>query len=157
MQNETGTSKAEWHKSDTNCSALVPVKRGKSLSQLMKTNHKRMSRVLGFCLTLGTEDAWYEFSALAAVRLTELERAALAFAALYSLEYEHAEMTAAAVIGSAGDPPPSFLGGMVDARLWAEWANRSELKAYALAAYEAMSTQDQARFYQHISEVEIAA
>ncbi len=40
------------------------------------------------------------------------------------------------------------------ARSWAEAASVDELKAYALAAFEAMTPQDQAKFWFHISEVE---
>jgi len=115
-----------------------------------------MSRMLGYCLTLGGADAWAGFSVVAAARMAETERAALAFAALNSLDQEHAEMTAAASLSSAGAPLPPFLGGMDDARFWASWASRSELKTHALAAYEAMSAKDQLAFYRHISEVEIA-
>lgn len=123
----------------------------------MKPEHKRMSRMLGYCLTLGTADAWSGFSFVAAVRLSETERAALAFSALNSLELDHAEMTAAASIGTAGAPLPPFLGGMDEARFWASYASRSELKAYALASFEAMSAKDQAAFFRHISEMEVAA
>ncbi len=116
-----------------------------------------MSRALGYCLTLGTSDAWADFSALAVLRLSDEERAALAFAALCSLEPAHAERTAAAVIGEAGCPLPAFLSPMDDARFWASIAGRSELKAYVLASYEALSPKDQAAFFRHISEMEVAA
>ncbi|MDP2739055.1 MAG: hypothetical protein Q8O82_10255 [Pseudorhodobacter sp.] len=105
-----------------------------------------MCRMLGYCLTLETPDAWNGFSLVASLRLTPNERAALAFAALNSLEPDEAEMTAAAAIGSAGAPLPPFLGGMDEARFWASYANPAELKAYTLAAFEAMQAKDQAAF-----------
>ena len=108
--------------------------------------HALMCRMLGYCLTLETPDAWKGFSFVASLRLTPNERAALAFAALNSLEPDEAEMTAAAVVGSAGAPLPPFLGGMDEARLWASYATLSELKAYTLAAFEAMQAKDQAAF-----------
>lgn len=113
--------------------------------------------MLGHCLTLGNADAWSDFSFVAAVRLSETERAGLACSALNSLGADHAEMAAAASIGSAGAPLPPFLGGMGDARFWASYASRSELKAYALAAFEAMSAGDQAGFLDHINKTEAAA
>lgn len=116
-----------------------------------------MSRMLGYCLTLGTADAWSDFSFVAAVRLSETERAALAFAALNSLDLDQAEATAVASIGCAGAPLPPFLGGMDEARFWASYASRSELKAYALASFEAMSAKDRAAFCRHIREMEVAA
>ncbi|MEY8838948.1 hypothetical protein AB9K41_07955, partial [Cribrihabitans sp. XS_ASV171] len=70
----------------------------------MKPEHKRMSRMLGYCLTLGTFEAWSGFSFVAAVRLDAAERAALAFAALKSLDPDQAELTAAGAIGSTGAP-----------------------------------------------------
>lgn len=123
----------------------------------MKPEHKRMSRMLGYCLTLGTADAWSGFSFVAAERLSETERAALAFSTLNSLELDHAEMTAVAVLGLANGPIPSLLGGMDEARFWASCAARSELKAHALAAYEAMTSTDQAAFIRHITSREVAA
>lgn len=116
-----------------------------------------MSRMLGYCLTLGTTNGWADFSYIAAVRLSETERAVLATAALNSLKTVDAITTAAAAIGSVGGPLPAFLGGMSDARFWSSIGTRSELKAYALAAYEAMNTKDQVAFFQHINEEDISA
>ncbi len=42
---------------------------------------------------------------------------------------------------------------MREARAWASNATTDELKAYALACFEAMSDQDKAKFWFHISEV----
>ena len=66
-------------------------------------------------------------------------------------------MTAAASIGAAGAPLPPFLCGMDEARAWASFATSSEVKAYALAAFEAMRPKDQAAFFRLISEMEVAA
>ena len=137
--------------------ALSNRKSGFNLGKFIKPEHKRMSRVLGYCLALGEADSWADFSALAAVRLSDAERLSLAFAALCSLDPDTRETVAGASLGASGDPMPAFLGGMNDARDWARFASRNELKAYALAAFDAMSAQDQGAFFQHISEVEIAA
>ena len=66
-------------------------------------------------------------------------------------------MTAAASIGSAGAPLPPFLGAMDEARFWASYASRSELKAYALASFEALSAKDKAAFFQHLNLKDAAA
>lgn len=50
----------------------------------------------------------------------------------------------------AGAPIPAFGSVMAEARDWAAWACRAELKAYGLACYEAMSRRDQAAFLAHI-------
>lgn len=121
----------------------------------MKPEHKRMSRMIGYCLTLGTLEAWAGFRFVASVRMSEAERAMMAYFALTSLRPENAELTAATAFKSVGDPLPAFLGGLDDARTWAHFASRNELKAYALAAFEAMPARDQAAFYQHISTLEV--
>jgi len=133
-----------------NDQAITPKdyrKPGRSaMSLYAKDRHQRAAKMLGYCLTLETPDAWNGFSLVASLRLTPNERAALALAALNSLEPDEAEMTAAAAIGSAGAPLPPFLGGMDEARFWASYATRAELKAYTLAAFEAMQAKDQAAF-----------
>ena len=137
--------------------ALSNHRKRSSLSNFMRPAHKRMSRMLGYCLTLGTANAWSDFAQVAAIRLTEIERASLAFAMLRSLSPASAELTAGAALGAAGAPLPPFLGGMDEARVWASWASRAELKTHTLAGFEEMSLADQAAFFQHISELEVAA
>lgn len=127
------------------------------LSKYMKPEHKRMSRVLGYCLTLGTPEAWVGFREIANARLDRRELGMLAYSALNTLDTELAISTARAVLGAREGPSPAFLGGMDDARFWASLASRHELKAYALACFEAMAPRDQAAFFQHISNIEVAA
>lgn len=132
-------------------------KGGNILSAYMHSDHKRMSKMLGYCLVLNEPDKWAGFSVVARARMTIEERAALVVAALGSLPYQHAIETVSTVFGAAGDPLPPFLGGMEDARHWAGWASPNELKAYALAAFEAMPPKDKAAFFRHISTIEVAA
>lgn len=127
------------------------------LSRFMQDRHKRMSRMLGYTLTMGEPEAWGGFSVVCRARLTICERAGLAVAALRSLPDDYQLETAAAALGAMGDPLPPFLGGMEDARHWASWATENELKAYALACFEAMAPRDKAAFFRHISTVEVAA
>lgn len=82
-----------------------------------------MARELGYALTLRRTYGWRFFTDQAAVKLSETERAALAFPALQSLSLELAEMTAAHALGGSGSPLPPFLGGMDEARLWAACAS----------------------------------
>lgn len=137
--------------------ALSNGKSPYSISNRMNPKHKRMSRTLGYCLAIGSEEAWAGFRFVALACLEEVEAAQLAYFTLSSLHPENIEKVSRLAIGSAGSPAPAFLGGMEDARTWAAWASRQELKAYALAAFEAMTPRDQAAFFQHISNVEIAA
>lgn len=113
--------------------------------------------MLGYSLTRGTPEAWADFSFVAKARLSVFERAAIAVACLRSMPELFAMDTAAAALGCAGDPAPAFMGGMEDARDWASFASPLELKAYALAAFEAMPAKDRAAFFQHISTIEVKA
>ena len=129
-----------------------------SLSRHMKPEHKRMSRMMGYTLTLSGFDAWEGFSLVAMARMTTAERAALSWASLRSLDTpEQVELVAESVLKPAGCPLPTFLSPMADARWHAAYASPTERKAYALAHYEALSPREQMAFRKHISEVEIAA
>ncbi|WP_199738002.1 hypothetical protein [Falsigemmobacter faecalis] len=151
---EVGNFKAKSYKKPDSASNL---KSGNIVAQVMPPQYKQMSRMLGYSLLLGTANAWEGFGLLAAVRLTPQERAFMAAVLLATLDAGTVQDIAATAVNAAGDPLPSFLGGMEDARSWASWASRSELKAYALACFEAMDPKDQAAFYNHISTVEVAA
>lgn len=112
-----------------------------------------MARMLGYCLLLGDAEAWQGFGLVAAVRLNAQERAFMAAVLLATLDLDTVADISATAIGCAGDPLPPFLGGMEDARSWASWASPRELKAYALACFEAMPPKDQAAFFRHISNI----
>lgn len=127
------------------------------LSSYMKPNHKRMSRMLGYTLTLGNVEAWAGFRFVSMVRMTEAERACLAWFSLSSLEPENCDQVAQGVYRSAGWPLPAFLGGMEDARFWASMATVNELKAYALAAFQAMPAKEQSAFFRFINSIEVPA
>lgn len=124
----------------------------------MKPEHKRMSRMMGYTLSISGYDAWKGFVLVAMASMTPEERAALAWAALRSLDTpEQAELVAESVLKFANYPLPPFLNPMEDARWWASFASLKERKAYALAAYEALPPREQMAFRKHISEVEIAS
>lgn len=53
---------------------------------------------------------------------------------------------------SAGGPLPVFLSAMSDARWWASIAAPHELKAWALASYDAMRPQHQRMFLAHVTK-----
>ncbi|WP_414898813.1 hypothetical protein [Rhodovulum sp. YEN HP10] len=112
--------------------------------------HDRASRMLAAALTLEDFDAWAAASAVWAARLTGRERAALAWAALRSLDEDQAEDVAETVIGGAGAPLPPFLSVMDDAAFWAAMASGRELEAYCLASFMAMPRHRQAAFLAHV-------
>ena len=61
--------------------------------------------------------------------LNEAERVALAWTALRRLDCGEAELTCRDVLGGIDRPLPTFISPMSDARWWASYANRAELKA----------------------------
>lgn len=50
----------------------------------------------------------------------------------------------------AGAPMPPFMYIMAEARQWAGWACRAELKAYALACFTHLSAKDQDAFLSYV-------
>ncbi len=121
-----------------------------SSAKTTRISHERVVRMLGYCLTLGTAEAWAGFSLVAAVRLDATERAALGFATLNSLDADQARMTAAAALDAAGAPLPAFLGHMDEAQFWASLASPAELEAYCLASFRRMAPARQAAFLRFV-------
>jgi hypothetical protein len=68
------------------------------MSKYGKDGHKRVAKMLGYSLTLGDAAAWHGFTIVLLARLTEPERAALAFATLNSLNHNNAYKTASVAL-----------------------------------------------------------
>lgn len=83
---------------------IPPASRGRSVfSQHAKVTHKRASRMLGYALTLDDSAGWGAAAAVWVLSLTTGERAALAMAALASLEPEEVEFIANLALGHPPD------------------------------------------------------
>jgi hypothetical protein len=122
-----------------------------AMSKSAPDRHKRAARVLGYCLTLDTVDAWWCFAAVIEAQLTVKERTALAFMALNSLDADTAAQVAQANLGDgAGQPIPPLFDYLDEAAFWADMAFPSELEAYCLAAFNRMAPKRQAAFLDHI-------
>lgn len=65
-----------------------------SISQHIPPEIKKVARCVGYAAWLDTPDAWLGLPVVLAARLEPHQRAALAYAALRSLDPEHAAMTA---------------------------------------------------------------
>lgn len=141
--------------SDHEC-ARTGHKGFRKIADLIKAEHKRTAKVLGYTLTLGDAASYGKLSVIARKNLTLPERGGLACAFLGSLPDDCAVQAAATALGRVGAPLPPFLGGMEEARGWAIWATERELKAYALACYEALPPREQAAFFHHINTVKVA-
>ena len=133
-------------------SAAQTTMQRNAISLYAKTAHKKAARLLGYALILGDFDSWEAASAIWQARLTDTERAALAWAAMRSLDEDHAREVAYTVIQGAGAPLPPFISPMDEASFWADIASESELKAYALACFNRLSKRDQRAFLSHVRE-----
>ncbi len=133
-----------------------PRRKATSLSKLMRREHLKMTRMLGYTLVLGTLDAWQGFARVAEARLDVKERAALAWAALRSLDADTAAMTVEAAFepeGGAGMPMVPLDDFADEAAFWAERAAPDELAAYAVAIFKAMPKRRKRDFATYVQEV----
>jgi hypothetical protein len=88
-------------------SAIRP--RRSAMSLHAKDRHKRAARIVGYALTADDPAIWWKTAAVLALRLTTLELASVAFAALRALDPEAREMVfnAATFDDGTRDPEPS--------------------------------------------------
>ncbi|QOL82658.1 hypothetical protein [Pseudooceanicola spongiae] len=121
-------------------------------SKLIARRHLGATRVLGYALTLSDEVAWEGASAVWQARLEPEECAALAWAALRSLDHDGALRVAETVLGGAGTPLPPFLDPIDDALWWAAYASPNELEAYALSTFMALSQDKRREFVEYVQE-----
>ena len=118
-----------------------------NISQHIPDNIKRVSRSVGYALLLDTFEDWDGLSLILRARLSDRQRAALAFMALKSLDQDDATLTAeTALSGGAGQPMAPLFNYMDQAVFWADMAEADELNAYCLASFNRMAPQRQAAF-----------
>ena len=135
MQNEVGTSQEDWHKSDTSGSVSVHPANENTDALAGATGAIRIEQAF--------KSEQYLKRAQAATVLT------LAIAQCHP---DDAAQIMDAALGdlAIGSPPPVFLSEMVDARWWAGNATTRELKAFALACFEAMHPKVRADFLGYV-------
>lgn len=109
-------------------------------------DHKRAARMLFYAMTLGDFDGWAAAATVLRARLAATERAALAWAALRSLDADDADTVARHYLLGAGMPAPTFDDAKDEAAVWGAAAAARELRAYAAAAFKAMGRADRAAF-----------
>lgn len=85
-------------KRDISCGNTSPKTQSNAMSLYAKETHIRLSKAIGFALTLGTSKAWEGLSLILVARLSKAERAALAYSALISLDDETAYRTASVAL-----------------------------------------------------------
>lgn len=113
-------------------------------------------RSLSFALQVGDSyAAWSGFAFILSARLKASERAAIAWAALKSLDPDQAEAVKESVsIPStrAGTPVPPFDTPEEEASFWVQYASEDEIDAYALATVRAMSPERRNEFLQYLNK-----
>ncbi|TDW34337.1 hypothetical protein LY39_03392 [Roseinatronobacter bogoriensis subsp. barguzinensis] len=112
--------------------------------------------MLGYALTLSDANSWEATSVIWQARLEPQECAALAWAALRSMEREGAMLVAETVLGGAGSPPPIFIKLLEDATAWAGYASHEELEAYALSIFQAFTISQRREFVEFVKGYEHA-
>lgn len=68
------------------------------MKTFLSERHERTARSIGFALGLGSSQGWEGLGLILVARLTKAERAALAYAALISLDEETAYLTASVAL-----------------------------------------------------------
>lgn len=123
---------------------------------MMQRRHLGASRALGYTLTLGTHEAWSDFRLVIAMRLSDEERAALAFWALRSLSDDDAAATIQAaadlmdIPSPAGAPVAPLSDLMDEAAFWADMADPAEVEAYCISTFNRMSSARQSAFLNYV-------
>ena len=108
-----------------------------SIRDQIPDNIKRASKAIGLALWLQDADAWARTTTILAVRLSPLDREALALACTFHLP---------AVTVGVGAPVAPLRSAMDDATFWADMADAEELEAYCLASFNRMAPHRQAAF-----------
>lgn len=127
--------------------------RRSAMSLHVADRHKRISKMLGFCLTLATPEAWCGLVPVLMARLTANERKWLACMALHALDQSDAEQVASDVLPAqgAGSPLAALDDIVSEAEFWADMADASEIDAYCLTCFNRMPANRQDEFLSYIA------
>ena len=122
-----------------------------SVSKHIPGSIKKVARCVGYAAWLDTPDAWAGLSVVLAARLEPHQRAALAYAALQTLDDDQIEAVFGAVTPQgAGKPQAAFLGIMDQASFWADLASQDERDAYMLASFNRSPAPRRAAFLEYV-------
>ena len=129
-----------------------------SIRKYASAAHRKIAKVVGLALIANDSHAWLQVKLLLRVHLSAPERAALAFAAMSSLDKDQRAAVARSTIPNSqiGAPLPTLDDLKDDAAWWTSNANDSELQVYLMACFNALDDQKQRAFKQHIQTREAA-
>jgi hypothetical protein len=146
-----------FHSQTMEPSAINEIKpRVSSMSKHASVDHKRVAKMLGYSLTLGSVDGWWGLCQVIEKRLSCSERAALALMALKALPPDDMALVVQQVANQSTMPDPPLLGHMDQAAFWADMASSEELDAYCLASFQSMELSRQSDFLSYVSERQAA-
>ena len=123
-----------------------------TFSKLMKRPHLGATRMLGYALTMHDYETWEAASAVWQARLTPEECAALAWAALRSLDRDNAVEVARRFWRRGRTASPN-VSPTDEAAWWAGIASPDEIDAYAVATFNALSPAKRRHFIDFAREV----
>ncbi len=121
------------------------------LKDHISDNHRRASKMLACTLHADSVETWSEAAVVWRARLTDTERAALAFSVLTSLNSDHREWVCEAVFDGPEMPAVPLISAMDEAANWADWADYPSIKACTLAGFNRLTLGDQVAFAEHIT------
>lgn len=122
-----------------------------SISKHIPTDIKKVARCVGYAAWLDSPDAWLGLPFVLAARLDPHQRAALAYAALHTLDDDQIGAVFEAVTPQgAGQPQAAFLGIMDQASFWADLASQEERDAYMLASFNRSPAPRRAAFLEYV-------
>jgi len=129
-----------------------------SIRKYASAAHRKIAKVIGLALIANDSHAWLQVKLLLRVHLSAQERAALAFASMSSLDKDQRAAVARSTIPNSqiGAPLPTLDDLQSDAGWWAGNATNDELQVYLMACFNALDSQKQRAFKQHIQTREAA-
>lgn len=130
----------------------APIEKKREFQQLANAS-ERAALALRRALILADPDAWNGFAIILRARLTERERAEIAYSALMAMDDDTALAVAdlRAGLSCPAAPLPSFLHLMAEAEAWASMATDREREAYALACIRHMTPARVAAMLHHLA------
>lgn len=136
MQNDAGTCRQPWHKSDTACSVHVPARENENPGALAGA-------------TGADEKSWQDWVDNNIHR--EVSARALLTAVLDCDPRDRVPLMERFIEAlRPGQPITAFNGVMAEAAFWADMASTAERKAYALACFNRLSVADRAAFLNYV-------
>ena len=123
------------------------------IQKVASKTHMKIARCIVYALTLGEADGWLDFRTIVKAKLSEKERASLAYAALLSLDEETRELVCENTFEPSplnSEPMPPAFELLDEAKWWAAKATREEKEVYIMSIYSHMTPERQAAFTAYI-------